>query len=194
MKIGVFGGTFNPIHNGHLINAQFIKDNYSLDKILFVPSKYPVHKNLECNISAEDRFEMIRLAIQDNSGFDAIRIEIDRPEKSFTITTIKQLMDIYADASFYLIIGTDAFNELDTWKDYLELIEMVSFIVMRRLGSEHSNKRAMELVKDFIIADNPIIEISSSKIRKNIGKGLSIQYLMPQSVLKYITDKELYRS
>ncbi len=194
MKIGVFGGTFNPIHNGHLINAQVIKDNYSLDKVLFVPSKYPVHKNLDSNVSAEHRFEMIKLATQDNAGFNVTRIEIDRSEKSYTITTIKQLSDTHTNASFYLIIGSDAFNEIETWKDYIELTQLTSFIVMKRPGTEQHNKRIINLVKHVEFADNPIIDISSSKIRENIRKGLSIKNLVPQSVEKYIKDKELYRS
>lgn len=194
MKLGVFGGTFNPIHNGHLINARFIKNRYSLDKILFIPSKYPVHKNLEGNISTSDRLEMIKLAVSGESGFDVSNIEIDREEKSFTIITVRQLLDSYPDAEISLIIGGDAFNEIDTWKDYGELINLVTLIVMRRDGSIKFKKTILKKIKNIIFADNPIVRISSSEIREKIKKGLPINNLLPLSVEKYILDKELYRN
>ncbi len=193
MKLGVFGGTFNPIHNGHLINAQYVKEKYSLDKILFIPSKYPVHKNLESNISAEDRSFMLKSAIKNNGDFEISHIEIDRPEKSFTITTIKQLVSIFPDASLYLIIGADAFNDIDTWKDYQEITKIVTFIILQRIGTVKVKKKILKLVKNVNYADNPIIEISSSLIRRKIRKGLAINYLVPQEVEKYIYDRELYR-
>lgn len=194
MKLGVFGGTFNPIHNGHLINARFIKNRYSLDKILFIPSKYPVHKNLEGNISTGDRLEMIKLAVRGDRGFDVSNIEIDREEKSFTIITIRQLLDLYRDAEIYLIVGEDAFNEIDTWKDYGELIKLVTLIVMRRNRSIKLKKSVLKKIKNIILADNPVVQISSSEVREKIKKGLPVNNLLPQGIEKYILDKELYRN
>lgn len=194
MKLGVFGGTFNPVHFGHLINAQFIRENCSLDRILFIPSRYPVHKNLEDGVPAEDRFNMLELAINGNPGFIADSVEIDRKEKSYTIITVKHLLEKYTNSEIFLITGSDAFNEIDTWKDYDELIEIVNFIVMRRDGDINYKNEIVKKVKNVIFADNPLIEISSSKIRENIKKGLSIKYLLPESVEKYIIDRGLYRN
>ena len=194
MKLGVFGGTFNPIHNGHLINARFIKNRYSLDKILFIPSKYPVHKNLEGNISTDDRLEMIKLAVSGDTGFDVSNIEINREEKSFTIITIRQLLDLYRSAEIFLIIGEDAFNEIDTWKDFSELIRLVTFIVMRRNIGIELKESIIKKVNNVIFADNPVIQISSSEIRGKIINGFPVENLMPLSVEKYILDRELYKN
>ncbi len=194
MKLGVFGGTFNPIHNGHLINARYIKNRYSLDTILFVPSKNPVHKKLAGNISPAERFEMIKLALGGETGFDVSNIEIDRTEKSFTIITIRQLLDLYPGAEIFLIIGGDAFNEIDTWKEYGELVSLVTFIVMRRTGSIEYKKNILEQVENVIFADNPVIHLSSSEIREKIRNGVPVNNLLPGSVLKYIQDRELYKN
>ena len=194
MKIGLLGGTFNPIHNGHLGNAEIIKENFNLDKVLFIPSKYPVHKNLEGNVSSEDRYNMVKLAINDNKYFEASRIEIDREGESYFIITIKQLLDIYKDSELYLIIGADAFNEINIWKESKEILKTVSFIIMRRSGHESINRKLIKMAKDVKFANNPLIEISSSEIRKNIRNNKSIKYLIPGKVEEYIIKKELYKN
>lgn len=194
MKIGLLGGTFNPIHNGHLGNAEIIKENFNLDKVLFIPSKYPVHKNLEGNVSSEDRYNMVKLAINDNKYFEASRIEIDREGESYFIITIKQLLDIYKDSELYLIIGADAFNEINIWKESKEILKTVSFIIMRRPGHESINRKLIKMAKDVKFANNPLIEISSSEIRKNIRNNKSIKYLIPGKVEEYIIKKELYKN
>jgi len=194
LKIGLLGGTFNPIHNGHLGNAEIIKENFNLDKVLFIPSKYPVHKNLEGNVSSEDRYNMVKLAINDNKYFEASRIEIDREGESYFIITIKQLLDIYKDSELYLIIGADAFNEINIWKESKEILKTVSFIIMRRSGHESINRKLIKMAKDVKFANNPLIEISSSEIRKNIRNNKSIKYLIPGKVEEYIIKKELYKN
>lgn len=194
MNIGLLGGTFNPIHNGHLINAEIIKENFNLDKVLFIPSKYPVHKNLEGNVSSEDRYNMIKIAINDNKDFEASRIEIDREGESYFIITIKQLLNIYKDSELYLIIGSDAFSEITIWKESEEILKIVSFIIMRRPGHELINSKLIKMAKDAKFANNPLIEISSSEIRKNIKNNKSIRYLVPGNVEEYIIKKELYKN
>ncbi len=194
MKLGVFGGTFNPIHNGHILNARYIKNRYSLDTVLFVPSKHPVHKKLEGNISPTDRFEMIRLAVNREPGFDVSNIEIERSEKSFTIITIRQLLDIYSGAEIFLLIGEDAFNEIDTWKDFGELIKLVAFIVMKRNSAFKYKKGILKKVNNVIFADNRVIKISSSDIREKIRAGLPVNNLLPQDVENYIRERGLYKN
>ncbi len=193
MKIGIFGGTFNPIHNGHLINAQFIAERFSLDEVLFVPAKLPVHKGLAGAVSSEDRYEMVVRAIAGNRMFRASRIEIDRETPSFTITTIRHLMKERAGDEPHLIIGADSYNELETWKDYRELLSIVSIIVMARPGCDVDPARYGNLARAVEIAGNPLIEISSSDIRERIRQKRPVRYLVPSEVENYIIDKGLYR-
>lgn len=194
MKIGILGGTFNPIHYGHLINANIIKEDHSLERIVFIPSKVPVHKAIEGDVSVEDRFGMIKLAIEDNIGFDVSRIEIDRLSDSYTITSIKQLSDIYEDSKLYFIMGYDSFMEIETWKNYEKILEIISIIILNRPGDFIVKKRPLEIAKEVIFANNPHIEISSSYIRNLIREGKSIKYLVPQRVEEYIIEKGLYRN
>ncbi len=194
MKIGLLGGTFNPIHYGHLINAEIIRENFQLDKILFIPSKHPVHKDLEGNIPSEDRFNMVKLAIAGNNSFDVSRIEIDRDGGSYTIITIKQLQVFYEKAELYLIIGSDSFNEIGIWKDSKEILQIVPLIVMKRPGYEKINKKIIETAKEVKFTDNPLIGISSSMIRDNIKNNKTIKYLVPVKVEDYIKKKGLYKN
>ncbi len=193
MKLGLFGGTFNPVHYGHLINAQIVKDTFSLGKVLFIPSKYPVHKELEGDITSEDRFNMVSLAIENNPSFDVSRLEIDREDESYFIITVRQLLDIYPGDELFLIIGIDAFNDVHKWKDYKEILRKVAPIVMRRPGFREVDKTIVKLTKRIEFIDNPVIEISSSMIRENIRKNRSIKYLVPEKVGQYIINKELYK-
>ena len=134
MKVGLFGGTFNPIHIGHLINAQFIREEFNLDFILFVPTKYPVHKELEDDVDAEHRYRMVKLAIEGVEYFKVSRLEIDRNRPSYTIFTIDDILKENPDWQLFFIIGYDAFNEIDTWKDWQRLLLTIDFIIMKRPG------------------------------------------------------------
>jgi nicotinate-nucleotide adenylyltransferase len=194
LKIGLFGGTFNPIHNGHLINAEIIRDNFQLEKILFIPSKSPVHKNLEGSISSKDRFSMIKLAVSGNNLFHVSRIELDREGHSYTIITIRQLLDLYKNDELYLIIGSDSFNEIEIWKDSEELLRIIPLIVMIRPGHEKINNKILKTAKEVKFSNNPLIGISSSMIRENIKSSRSIKYLVPDKVEEYILKKRLYKS
>ena len=193
MKIGLFGGTFNPVHHGHLINAQIIREDFSLNKILFIPSKYPVHKDFKGLAPANDRFNMIKLAVKDNHFFEISRIEIDRKVESYFIFTLRELLKQYSNDELFVIIGTDAFNELDKWKDYKEVIQKVSFIVMKRPGFNKINDEIAGIAREIKFVDNPHIEISSSGIRKNVMANKSIKYLVPAKVEEYIRKRELYK-
>lgn len=191
MRIGLFGGTFNPIHVGHLINAQYIREEFDLHQVLFVPAKYPVHKKLENNITAEHRLEMIKLAIAGNNGFEVSSIELDRESSSYSIYTARQLLDENSGNEYYFILGYDAFNDIDTWKDYEELFRLVKFIVMKRPGDRLDSKFD-RFAERILCGDNPVIEISSSAIRRRIREGNTIQYLVPEVVREYIIQKGLY--
>ena len=192
MKLGIFGGTFNPIHLGHLISAQCILEQFGLDRILFIPVKYPVHKKLEAPVSAEMRYEMTALAVDDNPDFDCSRMEIDRDEPSYTIITLKRLREMYENAGLYLIVGADSFNEIPTWRDYRDILETAAIVRIPRPGSGREripDEKNMKVSH----ARNPMIEISSSDIRERVRKGMSIRYLVPRPVEEYIIKRELYR-
>lgn len=194
MKLGVFGGTFNPIHYGHLINAQIIFEDFDLDKIIFVPSKSPVHKEFINGAAGEDRYQMIEYAIEGNSNFEVSRIELDRDTPSYTIFTINELIEDHKEFEIYLIIGIDSYNEFQTWRDYRNILERVSLIVLQRPNSKIVDLEIQKMSDKIFFAENPPIGISSSKIREHIKKGRSIKYLVPLDVERYIIDKGLYKN
>lgn len=193
MNTGVFGGTFNPVHNGHLINAQLILEQYGLDKVLFIPAKFPVHKAVEDDVSPEDRYAMLALAVEGHPSFEVSRLEIDRESPSYSIITIKELLRSRSGGDISLIIGYDSYMEIPTWRDYRELLSLVHLIVMARPGEELGDTGQGGAAMSISFARNPMIEISSSCIRERIKRGLPVRYLMPKAVEDYIIRKELYR-
>lgn len=193
-RTGIFGGTFNPVHIGHLINLEFARDHLMLDQVLLIPAKEPVHKAINDNISPSQRLEMLKLAIDGNSFFEASSLEIDRLEPSYTLYTIKDLKSVYPDDEFFLIIGSDSFNELDTWKSYAEILKSINIAVMKRPGDPDLREDLTALSYNVIIVDNPLIEISSTHIRERIKSGKSIRYLVPGPVIEYIESRGLYKN
>lgn len=193
LKVGLFGGTFNPIHIGHLINAQFIREEFNLDFILFIPTKYPVHKELEYDVDADHRYHMIKLAIEGVEYFKASRLEIDRDKSSYTIYTIDDILKENPDWQLFFIIGYDAFNEIDTWKDWQRLLLTIDFIIMKRPG-DILHKRFHHYMSHIHCANNPVIDVSSSVIRTRVKQEKSIKYLLPHNVEEYIDKHRLYRS
>ena len=224
MRIGLFGGTFNPVHNGHLAVAKEVKDGFPLDRIIFFPSAIPPHKETEVVINADDRINMLHIAISNTPGFSesfAISdIELKRSGPSYTIDTVYQYQSKMADDNqLYLIMGIDAFFEIDTWKSYLELLKIIPIIVMSRPQNEQpfngAKWKSLEtFIRSNISADyeysssekkyshwgnKPIhiydvtpIDISATKIRKRIKKGMTVQSMLPPGVEEYIKSKGLY--
>ncbi len=191
MKVGIFGGTFNPVHYGHLINATLVKDGFSLDIVYLVPAKSPVHKEIRGQVTAEDRYEMTRLALEKRHGFEASRIEIDRTSDSYMVYTVRDMRKKHPDDEIFLIIGSDSYDELGTWRQYEELVSETSVIVMNRTGSKRGPESGTVPGK-IHFAENPIIEISSSGIRKRIREGRSVSFMLPDPVIEYIYDKGIY--
>ncbi len=192
MKLGIFGGTFNPIHYGHLINAEIIRSDYGLDKIIFIPSKSPVHKDLAGGVSAEDRCAMVSLGIRNVKGFEVSTIEIDREGPSYTIATIHELKTMRPRDLMFLIIGTDLLREIDTWKDPEQLLDSVPVIAMKRPGA--NDLPGMDLAGYRIqYAHNPLIDISSTCIRERVRVEKSVRFLLPDSVIRYIKKRGLYQ-
>jgi nicotinate-nucleotide adenylyltransferase len=192
VKLGIFGGTFNPIHYGHLINAEIIRSDFNLDRIILVPARQPVHKSLDGNVPAEERYAMAALAAGGAKEIEVSRIEIDRKEPSYTITTVHALLDLYPGSELYLIIGMDSLAELDRWRESGHLLEHVSVIVMKRPGPGATPEVAPASGRIYY-AENPLIDISSTMIRERIRAGKSVRYLMPDAVIDYIARKGLYQ-
>lgn len=197
-KYGIFGGSFNPIHYGHLMICEYIKEEMGLDKVIFIPTGNPPHKELE--ISAEDRYEMVRLAISPNPDFEISDIETTRVKKSYTVDTIRELKKIYKEEKLYFLIGLDSLFQLKTWMKIGDLSQEIEFVVALRPGyldREEVNKEIDFLRENFGTKINliktPLYEISSTDLRDRIREGKSLRYLIPKKVLDYIEESGFYK-
>ena len=193
MKIGIMGGSFDPVHMGHLILAQHVMNVIGLDKVVFVPTGNPPHKR---NISsAKDRLEMVRLSISGNPGFSLCDFETAKEGTSYSIDTVRYLKEQYPGASVHFITGFDSYLTLETWKEYKTLIREVKFISVYR--SSNSMDEFIEFTKrheiDAISINMPIVEISSSQIRNMLERNEDVRYLVHEDVYRYIQEKGLYR-
>ncbi len=191
MKVGIFGGTFNPVHYGYLINAAVIKEEYSLDLLYFVPSKTPVHKEIQENVTAEDRYEMTRIAVENRPGFEVSRIEIDRKAESYMVYTVRDMKEKHPGDDIFLIIGYDSYIELDTWRQYEELLSETTIIVMDRVTDCRERERKPDKGR-ILFADNPLIEISSTDMRNRLKQGKTVAFMAPDTVIEYIINKRVY--
>jgi len=187
MKIAVLGGTFNPVHIGHLFLASEVRYLLGYDKIIFVPSNIPAHKQLEGNVTAEQRVEMLVAAVADEDGFVVDTCEIKRGGVSYTIDTIHYLEEKYKpQARVGIIIGDDLVAGFHKWKKYKSLIEAAEIIVARREKERHTPGFPS------VPVDNAVLPVSSSGIRARIAEGAPYRYLLPYEVYRYITEKGLY--
>lgn len=197
-SIGIMGGTFNPVHIGHLIAAQEVLNKMNMDKIIFIPTGNPPHKNKDEVLSALDRYEMVKLAVRNNEEFDISDIEIKREGQTYTYDTLKELHNIYYGIQFYFIIGFDTLKEIDTWKNINAVCSLTNFIVVNR-GNNSKEISEEILIKEkkygqkFILVEIPDIEISSTDIRDRIKNNKSIKYLVTNEVEEYIKQKGLYK-
>lgn len=198
-KIGIFGGTLNPVHHGHLIVAEHVREKFQLDSVLFIPSGKPPHKMFNEVVSAAHRFNMVKGAVKSNPFFDASSIEIDRTGYTYTVDTLRELAARYAnDVELHFIIGADVIPELITWKDFTKVFELCSFIAVLRPGHHREDFFAeieeMQLRYKLRIqtTDAPLVDISSTAIREKVKIGQSIKYLVPSCVEEYIYNNGLY--
>lgn len=217
MKIGIFGGTFNPVHYGHLRAAEEVREKLGLGKILFIPSGKPPLKTSEI-APAGHRYEMLRIAVKENPFFELSDIECKRTGKSYTVKTFEELQNTNPGTEFFLILGIDAFLDIPRWWRPEQLVSMANFIVISRPGFSFSALRespyvasGMKLLKDIDRSRNEAniiklktnrnailfrltpIGISSTQIRKCIRQGKSIKYLLPPEVHSYIITHKLYK-
>jgi len=188
MKIGILGGTFNPIHIGHLILAEEAREKLKLGRIIFVPANLPPHKDNGDIALSQDRYKMIKLAIKKNKYFCVSDIEIKRPGPSYTIDTLEEFSKVYADDELYFITGSDLLKYLDEWKDLSQIIKMVKFVVATRPGYP------LEKIPSYIsTVAIRAVDISAYEVRQAVKAGGSFRYLVPEAVFDYISQKRLYR-
>lgn len=212
MKIGILGGTFNPIHHAHLRIAEAVRENLGLDQVLFIPAASPPHKLMRGELPFEVRCELVRLAIADNPAFRLSTIEGEREGKSYSIDTLRLLREQRPDDEFHFIIGSDSFLDLGSWHQYDAIFGYSAIVVVGRPDAEVADLAAAlpETVRGDFIPDisgnrlmhrsgNPVyymgdclLDISSTRIRELVRQGRSIRYLVPPSVERYIKEQGLY--
>ncbi len=215
MKAGLFGGTFNPFHNGHIEIIQYVKDRYGLEKIFLIPSATPPHKP-DINLApANDRFEMVKQSLKGHENFFVSDKELIRKGPSFTIDTINEFKKEYGPTTlFYLLMGSDAFLDITTWKHKDQIFEAIQIIIMLRghwenynaivsfideniskgyIFNEQDNTFSHKKKQKIIICKVPKINISSTMIRDRIKNNKSIKDLVPANIEKIIRTKELYK-
>ncbi len=190
-RIGVFGGTFDPVHNVHLRIARAARDCAGLDRVLFVVAATPPHKRHDVVASAEDRLAMVRAAIAGEHGFEASRIEMDRPGPSYTVDTLGALAEANLGARLFLLIGYDAALDLPRWRDPQGILERARLIVVRRPECGSTLDTSLDDAHELLPFEAS--DLSSTEVRDLLGQGGDAGELLPPAVVEYIRAKGLYR-
>jgi len=194
MRIGLYGGSFNPIHTGHLLIAEFVRDEFLLDEVWFIPSATPPHKQKDAVLPADIRYELVSLAIRDNPTFKVSDLEIQRGGISYTVDTLQQIVRKHKSKdSLFWFIGMDNLIDFPNWHQPEKILELCQLIAVQRNGYS-MNQVESSLRKRVLFSRAPLIEISSSSIRERIKKQHSIRYFVPDSVRGFIKTHHLYQS
>ena len=190
MRLGVMGGTFDPIHHGHLVAASEVQSLFGLDEVVFVPTGQPWQKAAQDVSPAEDRYLMTVIATASNPRFTVSRVDIDRPGPTYTIDTLRDIRAERPDAELFFITGADALAEILSWKDSELLFELAHFIGVTRPGHELSDKGLPE--DRVTLQEVPAMAISSTDCRARVAAGEPVWYLVPDGVVQYINKYRLY--
>jgi nicotinate-nucleotide adenylyltransferase len=189
MHIGLFFGSFNPIHIGHLIIANHIVEHSEIDKLWFVVSPHNPLKDSHSLLNEYDRLHLVKLAIENNPKFRASNIEFSLPKPSYTIDTLTYLEEKFPLEKFSVIMGSDSFHNIHRWKNYEQLLKKYPVIVYKRQGFEIEETHGAGLT----ILNAPLLDISSTYIRKQIKEGKSVRYLVPEAVFEYIAGSNYFK-
>ena len=199
MDIGVLGGTFDPIHLGHLMMAEEARQRLGLARVIFGPAGQPWLKVDRAIAAAADRVEMVRRAIAGQTDFGLSTAEVDRPGPSYTVDTVDVLeRQLGTEASFFLLLGWDSLAELPLWKEPAKLVQRCRLVAIPRPDCSPPELEALEssipgIARSMLFLDVPPVDISSSDIRERVGQGLPFRHLVPEEVAKYIEEQGLYR-
>jgi len=204
-SLGIMGGTFNPIHNGHLVTAEEALIQYKLDEVIFIPSGHAPHKGNREILDPEQRYLMTVIATASNPDFSVSRMEIDKPGPSYTIDTLRELKKVYGEnIDIYFITGADAILEILTWKDIDKFYGLCSFIAATRPGYSLKGFKELHLLPEnqhgtskkphVFIMEIPALAISSTDIRQRVKEQRPIQYLVPEGVANYIRKYGFYQT
>ncbi|MFC4858296.1 nicotinate-nucleotide adenylyltransferase [Actinophytocola glycyrrhizae] len=190
-RIGIMGGTFDPVHHGHLVAASEVQSSFDLDEVIFVPTGQPWQKSNRKVSAAEDRYLMTVIATASNPRFSVSRVDIERGGTTYTIDTLRDLRGIHPDAELFFITGADALEQILSWRQAEELFSLAHFVGVTRPGypldSRHLPAGSVSLI------DVPAMAISSTACRERVASGLPVWYLVPDGVVQYITKRDLYR-
>jgi nicotinate-nucleotide adenylyltransferase len=217
-RVGIFGGTFDPPHIGHLLLAETIRESFQLDEILFVPSNEPPHKEPQELTPATHRYAMVVAATLHNDGFATSAVEVNRPGRSYSVETVRLLEEeLGSDVELFFITGLDSFLEIQSWKSYEELLELCSFVVVSRPDSsfdalpdalpERFHDRVVDCRGQVLIdeqsrdreglgiflSDGVMVDVSSTEVRARVAEGRSIRYRVTPEVERYVVTHSLYR-
>ena len=212
-RLGILGGTFNPIHLGHLRGADEAREALHLDGVCFVPVAIPPHKSERIEVPANHRLEFVRLAIENNPAFSISDVELQREGKSYSVETVRHFRRQNPTADLFFIVGLDSFLEITTWKRYKELFSLCHFVALSRPGLSRpqlTDLTPREFWETFRPGENadhwvhgpsghstyflnrPFMDISSSEIRDRIRRGISVRYMMPERVEAYVLERQFY--
>lgn len=197
-KVGIMGGTFNPIHFGHLLLAETAFHQFQLDEILIMPTKNPYYKKISNSVTEEDRVAMVELAIEDNAHFRLSKEELDREGTTYTVETLSQLTARHPDYEYYFIMGADSLYHIESWKEPAQILKLATIVVAGRAGTGSSLSSQIEYIEnkydsEIYRLNSPVLEISSNDIRRRVRDGESIRYLLPSKVVDYIYEHGLYQ-
>jgi nicotinate-nucleotide adenylyltransferase len=198
VKVGILGGTFDPVHNGHLVIAEAIKAHLNLDEVVFVPAGQPWLKADRPISPAQDRLEMLRLALAGKPYFKISAAEIERAGPSYTVDTVEELKRQLGKAELFFILGWDSLATLPRWHDAPRLIRLCTLVAVHRPGYPHPELPPMELdvpgvSRRVIFMSEPCVDISATDIRQKARQGLPVNNLVPEAVVRYIKQRGLYR-
>ncbi len=197
-RIGIFGGSFNPLHHGHLIAAEFAAETIGLQLVLFAPMVHPPHRDGKALASIEHRLAMIEMAIADNDRFQLTLVDVERPGPHYSVDTVEILEQQYPNSELYFVMGGDSFKSFPKWHRPNEIVQHCRLAVMRRPSTRPVQPDMHEDVMPGLqhrvdMVEAPPIGISATRVREQLSIGKSVRYLVPNPVLDYVHDNNLYR-